>query len=234
MRLGAKEAAAVMDDGLRDGCYSFMVDTNEPDPKRPSFTHPDFDVVWARFAEAGMPFVVHIAVNGEYQAVSPSFKNNGNKAPGTSGDSPAGALSWVALKNSAELFLSAMIFDGVFERHANLKCISMEHGAVWLPSWLQSIDVAGRGMRKLQPELGRLELLPSEYVQRQIKFAPFAGEPLGWIIENVGPKLLVFGSDYPHPEGTSSPIERFEKTMQDCSSEEMDAFYHGNMLDVMG
>ena len=234
MRLGPSEAANLLDQGLREGCYSFMVDTNEPDPKAPSFTHPDFDGVWSRFAEAGVPFVIHIAVNGEYRAVSPSFSNNGFLAPGVSGDSPAGALGMIGLKNSAELFLSAMIFDGVFERHPKLRCISMEHGAVWLPSWLQSIDLAVRTFSRLQPQLGNLELLPSDYARRQIKFAPFAGEPLGWIIENVGPELLVFGSDYPHPEGTSNPIERFEATMEGCDSSTMDAFYHGNMLDVMG
>ena len=44
----------------------------------------------------------------------------------------------------------------------------------------------------------------------------------------------MYGSDYPHPEGTSSPIEKFEKTMQQCDAAAMAAFYHGNMLDVMG
>ena len=234
MRLGHEAAAALMDEGLRDGCYSFMVDTNEPDPKAPSFTHPDFDSVWSHFAEVGAPFVIHIAVNGEYRAVPPSFSNNGHGSPEVGGDSPAGALGLVGLKNSAELFLSAMIFDGVFARHPGLKCISMEHGAVWLPSWLQSIDMAIRSFGKLQPQLKRLEMLPSEYVKRQMKFSPFAGEPLGWIIENVGPELLVFGSDYPHPEGTSDPIGRFEATMEGCSPSTMDAFYHGNMLAVMG
>ena len=234
MSLGAPAAASLMDDGLRDGCYSFMVDTNEPNPKAASFTHPDFDAVWSRFAEAGVPFVIHIAVNGDYQAVSPSFRNNGLGSAEAVGDAPAGALGLVGLKNSAELFLSAMIFDGVFERHPKLKCISMEHGAVWLPSWLQAIDMAVPTFRKLQPQLQRLQLRPSEYVQRQMKFAPFAGEPLGWIIENVGSKLLVFGSDYPHPEGTSNPIEKFEATMKSCDASTMDAFYHGNMLEVMG
>ena len=110
----------------------------------------------------------------------------------------------------------------------------MEHGAVWVPSWLQAIDLAAGTFRKRQPQLQRLELRPSEYVQRQMKFSPFAGEPLGWIIESVGPDLLVFGSDYPHPEGTHNPIERFEATMEGCNQLAIDAFYHGNMLDVMG
>jgi predicted TIM-barrel fold metal-dependent hydrolase len=233
LQLGPTGAAQLLDQGLRDGCYSFMVDTNEPDPKAPSFTHPDFDVVWHRFAEANVPFVIHIAVNGEYQPVSPSFMNNGIGSPAVGGDSPAGALSMIGLKNSAELFLSAMIFDGVFERHPKLRCISMEHGAVWLPSWLQALDLAVTTFGRLQPQLKRLSLRPSDYVRRQMKFAPFAGEPLGWIIDNVGPELLVYGSDYPHPEGTSNPIERFEATLEGHDQATLDAFYHGNMLAVM-
>ncbi|MGE4607703.1 MAG: amidohydrolase, partial [Myxococcota bacterium] len=78
------------------------------------------------------------------------------------------------------------------------------------------------------------EVPPSEYVRRHLKFSPFAREPLGWIIENVGPELLVFGSDYPHPEGTSDPIKRFEATMTGCDQAAFDGFYHRNMEDAMG
>ncbi|MEE2703721.1 MAG: amidohydrolase family protein [Myxococcota bacterium] len=234
LSLGPEVAAALMDQGFGEGCYSFMVDTNEPDPSARSFTHPDFDPVWARFEDAGAPFVVHIAVNGHYQAISPSFQNNGLASTGPSSDAPSGALGMVAIKNSAELFLSAMIFDGVFERFPELRGISMEHGSVWLPSWLQAIDAAARALKNQQPELADRELRPSEVVRRSLRFAPFAGEPLGWIIENVGPELLVFGSDYPHPEGTSNPIERFEATLTNCDQATLDAFYYGNMEAVMG
>jgi hypothetical protein len=76
--------------------------------------------------------------------------------------------------------------------------------------------------------------MPSETVRRHLRFAPFAGEPLGWIIRNVGPELLVFASDYTHPEGTSDPIGRFEATMTGCDQETLDAFFHGNMTELMG
>ncbi|NRA98054.1 MAG: amidohydrolase family protein, partial [Planctomycetes bacterium] len=123
--------------------------------------------------------------------------------------------------------------DGVFDRYPHLKGISMEHGAVWLPSWMQSMDVAA-DLFKFQPHFKSREVPPSEYVRRHLKFSPFAREPLGWIIENVGPDLLVFGSDYPHPEGTSDPIKRFEATMTGCDQAAFDGFYHRNMEDAMG
>ena len=74
---------------------------------------------------------------------------------------------------------------------------------------------------------------PSETARRHIKVSPFPDEPVGWIIENVGPDMLCFASDYPHPEGTRDPIGKFERSMTGCDRETMDKFYHGNMLELM-
>jgi hypothetical protein len=50
----------------------------------------------------------------------------------------------------------------------------------------------------------------------------------------VGPELLVFASDFPHPEGTSDPIGKFEASMTACDESTMKAFYRGNMASMMG
>ena len=230
LQLGPEKALAIMKQGFEDGCYSFMIDTNEPNDKNISFTHPDFDPIWNGFVKKKSPFVIHVAVNGHYKAVSESFKNNGKTELELGGDAPAGELGLMTINSSAELFLSAMIFDGVFERHPELKGISMEHGAFWLPSWLKALDYTASLFKRKR----EFKELPSETARRHLKVSPFAGEPVGWIIENVGPEMLVYESDYPHPEGTSDPIRKFEATMTDCDEETMNAFYHGNMEDLMG
>ena len=230
LQLGPEKALEIMKQGFEDGCYSFMIDTNEPNDKNISFTHPDFDPIWNLFVKKKSPFVVHVAVNGHYKAVSESFKNNGKTELELGGDAPAGELGLMTINSSAELFLSAMIFDGVFERHPELKGISMEHGAFWLPSWLKALDYTASLFKRKR----EFKELPSETARRHLKVSPFAGEPVGWIIENVGPEMLVYASDYPHPEGTSDPIRKFEATMTDCDEETMNAFYHGNMEDLMG
>ena len=230
LQLGPEKALEIMKQGFEDGCYSFMIDTNEPNDKNISFTHPDFDPIWNEFVEKKSPFVIHVAVNGHYKAVSESFKNNGKTELELGGDAPAGELGLMTINSSAELFLSAMIFDGVFERHPELKGISMEHGAFWLPSWLKALDYTASLFKRKR----EFKELPSETARRHLKVSPFAGEPVGWIIENVGPEMLVYASDYPHPEGTSDPIRKFEATMTDCDEETMNAFYHGNMEDLMG
>ncbi len=230
LSLGPDRAAAIMAAGFNDGCYTFMVDTNEPEDSKISFAHPDFDPVWAGFAAANAPVVVHVAVNGHYKAVPVSFKNNGKTELELGGDAPAGELGLMTIGNSAQIFLAAMIFDGVFERHPLLRAISMEHSASWLPSWLQSLDWTARTFKRKR----EFSELPSETARKRIKVSPFAGEPIGWIIDNVGPEMLVFASDYPHPEGTADPIGKFEATMKDCDQATMDAFYCGNMLELMG
>ena len=106
----------------------------------------------------------------------------------------------------------------------------MEHGAFWVPSWLHALDFTARNFRHKR-SFGRA---PSEVAKHHLKFSPFAGEPVGWIIDNVGPELLVFASDYPHPEGTADPIRKFEASMGNCDETNMSAFYHGNMETLMG
>lgn len=230
LSLGPDRALAIARQGLTDGCYTFMVDTNEPDDKALSFTHLDFDPVWALFSQAQIPIVCHVAVNGHYRAVPQSFKNNGKTRLELGGDAPAGELGLMTIGNSAQIFLAACIFDGVFDRHPGLRCISMEHAGFWLPSWLRSLDyTAGLFKRKR-----KFTELPSDTARQRIKVSPFAGEPVGWIIDNVGPEMLVFASDYPHPEGTSDPIRKFEAAMTDCDEQTMDAFYYGNMANLMG
>ncbi len=230
LRLGPELAGRLLQEGLAAGCYTFMIDTNEPNDSARSFTHPDFDPIWAALETAGRPFVVHVAVNGEYEAVSKSFHNNGREQLEVAGDAPSSLIGFVAIKNSAELFLSAMVLDGVFERHPGLRGISMEHGAFWVPSWLQALDFTANSMRRFAP----LPEMPSETVRKHLRFAPFAGEPLGWIIKNIGREMLVFASDYTHPEGTSDPIGKFEASMEDCDQADLDAFYHGNMAEILG
>jgi predicted TIM-barrel fold metal-dependent hydrolase len=229
-KLGPEKAGALIDQAFADGCWSVMVDTNQPDPEARSFTHPDFDAVWQRFADRDVPFAVHIAGKGDYDPVSPSFHNNGRTRVAAGGDAPNSIIGLVGMNFSVEMFLSAMIFDEVFDRIDGLRCISMEHGASWVPGWLHKLDFVERTIRRSMPR----ERRASEVARERIRFAPFASEPVGWLIEQLGPELLCFASDYPHPEGSNDPIGRFERTMGGVDAAARAAFYAGNMERFMG
>ena len=125
---------------------------------------------------------------------------------------------------SIEMFLSAMIFDEVFERHDGLRCLSLERGASWVPGWLHKLDFVERTSRRIAPR----ERRASDVARERVRVAPFAGEPVGWLIEQLGPNMLCFASDYPHPEGSNDPIGKFEATMDGLDQAAFDAFYAGN------
>lgn len=229
LSFGPEKAIQMMEEGLADGCYTFAVDTSEGNDEGRSFTHPDFDVVWAKFVEHRIPVVTHVAINGHYDPVSQSYRNNGRIFHEIGDDAPAGEIGVMTIANSVQLFLGAMIYDGVFERHPALRVISMEHGCIWLPGWLKMIDFTANVFKRLR----KFEELPSVTAKRHIKVAPFAGEPVGWVIEQIGPEMLVFASDYPHPEGSADPIQKLEETMTNCDEKTMAAFYYDNMAEVM-
>jgi hypothetical protein len=79
-----------------------------------------------------------------------------------------------------------------------------------------------------------LSLRPSEYVRRQMRFTPYPTEDVGWIIEQAGPEVCMFSSDYPHVEGGRRPIERFEASLDGTDAVGRERFYRDNFLDLMG
>ncbi|MEH6911129.1 MAG: amidohydrolase family protein [Oceanicoccus sp.] len=230
LSLGPAKALELMRQGFDDGCYSFMIPTTEPDNSKPSFTHPDFDEIWALFSDRNVPFTCHVAADGGVSSVAESFRNNGKTLLELGGDAPAGELGLLTIGNTVQIFLAAMIYDGVFERHSGLRCVSLEFGASWLPAWLKMLDFG----TKLFSRKRKFDRDPADIARERIKVAPFGGEPVGWIMEQVGADMLVYASDYPHPEGTSDPIGKFEATMSNYTEADFDLFYHGNMQQLMG
>ena len=87
---------------------------------------------------------------------------------------------------------------------------------------------------KHEDRVRSLELRPSEYVRRSMKFTPYPTEDVGWIIEQAGDEVAMFNSDYPHVEGGRRPIERFERSLGDASEQVRQAFYSDNFLQLMG
>ncbi|MFM7755390.1 MAG: amidohydrolase, partial [Actinomycetota bacterium] len=64
--------------------------------------------------------------------------------------------------------------------------------------------------------------------------SPFAGEDVGWIIEQAGAEMVAFSSDYPHHEGTDDPIRRFEASMGALDAGTLRAFYSDNGRRLLG
>lgn len=231
---GPQIALSTIHDVVQQGFGVVLIDTIPPVGGL-SFTHPDYDPVWAAITHADLTVVLHIgATGGPYEPIPDAFYNNGKPVPPPSAaDAPPDALKYMGLQYNAEIFLAAMIFDGVFERFPQLRVGVVELGASWIISWMKHLDQAHRAFKRIQ-DLSQVKMLPSEYVHRHIKITPFAGEDIGWLLNSGAEDLLMFASDYPHHEGTDDPIGRFERTMTEVPSMVADKFYRDNFRALLG
>ncbi len=195
-------------------------------------THPDFDPVWSELEERSVPFLLHIGGGG--RPVKKAFHDNGREVTDfLGGGENIRSKDYMALSQIPEQFLSAMVLDGVLAAHPGLFGASIEQGAAWVPGWLRKLDFVVRSFGRTEPTIADLEMKPSEYAKRQLFATPFVGEDVGWLIEQCGEEMMLFSSDFPHPEGSRDPIGRFESTMADVSSPARDRFYQHNFETLM-
>jgi predicted TIM-barrel fold metal-dependent hydrolase len=213
------------------GCGAILVASAPPRDRSPF--HSDYSPFWAHLEETGIPFMLHVGGGG--RVLRPAFHQNGK--PRTTdflgGGENIRSKDYMVLHYAPETFLSCMALDGILERFPRLRGGCIEQGGLWVVPWLKRLDLAQRTFQKTEPAL-RLPLAASDYIRRQIKFTPFAGEPVGWMIEEAGADLFLFSTDYPHPEGTRDPIARFEATMEAVGDEARERFYSGNFAAMMG
>ena len=58
---------------------------------------------------------------------------------------------------------------------------------MWVVPWVRRLDRAMQ-FQKSEAPLRDLSRTPGEYVRDHLRFTPFAGEPVGWMIEQAGEK----------------------------------------------
>jgi predicted TIM-barrel fold metal-dependent hydrolase len=224
-------ALAAVTEAIELGCSAVMVPSTAAGERAP--THPDLDPVWDTLAQADVPFVLHVGGGGPL--LDRAFHNNAMPVTDhLGGGENIRSKDFLAIHNSPALFLGALVYDGLFDRFPALRGGCIEQGAGWVVSWLHQLDYGVRAFRRTEEPLRNLEGKPSDYVRRHLKFTPFPGEDVGWMIEAAGPELFMFSTDYPHPEGGRDPLAKFADTMGSVDDGAQERFYHGNMAEMLG
>lgn len=189
---------------------------------------PEFEPLWACAQDQGMPLSLHIftprmsATRGWDRDLNDSFN-----------------ASNVLLDNAdfwVRVSLSEMIWSGVFERFPKLKVGVAEHELSWIPYWLERADfsynqrTAGRKGFRLKNDM-----LPSDVFHSNC-FVDFQEDALGITHRDIiGVDNILWGSDYPHEEGTWPRSRQFIKEiLADCTEEEKAKIVGGNAARIYG
>jgi predicted TIM-barrel fold metal-dependent hydrolase len=189
-----------------------------------SFALPEFDPFWKRASDLGVLIAMHSSDSGyaRYQQdwegsktemlpfVTNAFRMIGQWRPVTDA-----VASWVC-------------HGGLF-RHPELKVAVIENGSAWLVPLLNELGDA----YKKAPEafLGD----PVEEVRNRIHISPFWEENLGELASIVGVERVLFGSDYPHPEGLAEPARYIDVLNErtKLTEEEKAKIMGGNLARLM-
>jgi predicted TIM-barrel fold metal-dependent hydrolase len=162
-------------------------------------SHPQHDRMWAAFCHYGITPVFHVAdqprpfadgwYTDEAEAVVP-------------------VVEAVFIHVAPALACTDLILNGVLERFPEMRIGIVELASIWVPMYLMMLDGAASFARQLNgSEPARLSLQPSDYFRRQVRVSSFAYEAPANLQQQLGDAgLLMCCSDYPHSEGTATPI----------------------------
>ncbi len=220
-------AIAELDWAIENGLQSVWVPHRAPIGFAPG--HVDLEPFWARLAEAGVPFVLHVG-GSPLQALG-SWSNNGRGAvrDWMGGGENVRTKDAAVLHQPAETFVSMLLLDGVFDRHPDLRGAVVELAAGWVPAMLKRLDAIARSFSKFDESV-RFERPPSQQLTEQMAFTPGPYEDVAGLIADSNDELYLFSSDYPHVEGGRDPIGTFAKSLAGSSEQTIDRFCAENFL----
>jgi len=96
-----------------------------------------------------------------------------------------------------------LLWSGVLERHPNLRLVFTEQFADWVPPLLRRLDMQYEGTVSTLTLTEGLSMKPSEYWARQCNVgASFMSREECELRHQIGVGTVLWGSDFPHDEGT--------------------------------
>jgi len=165
-----------------------------------SFGFPEFDPFWAKLAEAKMFVCMHASDSG-YDAISRLWAGDDSSEYVAFKNSDPHKLTMDGLGRPIADALSALICHGVFDRHPDLRVISVENGSAWVGPLLHRLAHAYGQMPQ------GFKRHPVETFHRNIFVAPFYEDDPIKLAELIPIERILFGSDFPHPEGLAEPLD---------------------------
>ncbi len=184
--LDVPDAVAELQHAAELGLHLVSLPTGHPQGTQ-NYNGESWDPLWAAAEEANMVVGFHIGTDGGDQARA--FSGRGGAV-----------LNYVNTTYGGQFVAMMLVSAGVFERYPGLKVLISEGGATWVP---QVGDRMNEGYRQhymfVNPQLQRL---PKEYLYEHVYCSFQHDETAPAVMTAMGYNNVMWGSDYPHAEGT--------------------------------
>ncbi|MGA0606650.1 amidohydrolase family protein [Phenylobacterium sp. VNQ135] len=222
---------AEMDRATKLGHKGIVLCGAPQDFNLPKLSDPYWDPFWAAAQERNLPVNFHIGT-GDMWVFDMMHESVGKHAS-------FAAVAPVLFTENIQVIVQ-LIFGGICHRFPNLKFVSVESGAGWLPFALESFDWQwlNSGVHKEHPEY---KLLPSEFFKRQIYGSYwFERKSLHSALDAIGADNIMYETDFPHPTSMSpgpatiatSPREYIQETLGDVPRDVAEKLLWGNAARV--
>jgi predicted TIM-barrel fold metal-dependent hydrolase len=193
---------------------------------------PEWEPLWEAANALKIPLSLHASASRFPVVVPPHL------APGH------GIISFYNVGTAMGETLGWFAFSGILQRYPDLHVVCTETYAGWMAfamtffdhHWDSRFGKAFRaGYNPMEPKPAELDAPPSYYLKRQAH-ATFMWDPAA--INNrelTGIDSLMWGNDYPHPEGSFPYSQQWiDKQFSDVPEKEIDAIVRGNAARIFG
>jgi predicted TIM-barrel fold metal-dependent hydrolase len=164
-----------------------------PHPSQRDYNRDEWEPFWAAAEDIGMVIAFHIGTEPVDFAASSSI--------GVTFHGPGGAvLNYTETSFGGQRAVVKLVASGALDRHPNLKVLVSEGGATWVPFVADRMEEGYRQHAMVvQPKLNRS---PREIIYSQV-YASFQHDSSAIAaMTAMGFNNVLWGSDYPHMEGT--------------------------------
>ena len=160
-----------------------------------SFGLPEFDPFWRRVVEADVLVALHSSDSG-YSRYANDWEGSKREFLPFAPDVFRMTADWRPIQDS----VSALVCHGALSRFPELKIAVIENGSSWVEPLLKTFA----DLYKKMPHQFLED--PVTVFKRNVHISPFWEEDLAELAGLIGIDRVLFGSDYPHPEGLADPV----------------------------
>jgi predicted TIM-barrel fold metal-dependent hydrolase len=187
-----------------------------------SFGFPEFDPFWKAVEDADILVSMHSSDSG-YTRYQNDWTGPSEMLPFRL--DPFRAMS--VGKRPMEDTMAAYLCHGVFSRFPKLRVASIESGGDWVAGFLDHVA----DTHKKMPHA--FDGDPVEQFKSHVWISPFHEDNLSLLIDTIGADQVLFGSDYPHPEGLAEPRSYVDHLPPGLSDEDVQNIMGGNLARIM-